>query len=76
MKEYDKVPDILTGKDIDYLKDMFNWNYGAYKNTIDAINCVTDETLKKHLTKCSKVFYTQMDKVLQILEGGSNENTK
>ena len=27
------VPDILTGKDVDYLTDMFNWNYGALKKT-------------------------------------------
>ena len=34
-KIYTEVPNILTGKDLDYLSDMFNWNYnfrwGAYK---------------------------------------------
>lgn len=74
--EYETVPEILTGKDLDYLKDMFNWNYAAYKNTVEAIENVTDETLAKHLTKCSKHFYTQMNNVLQILEGGSNEDSK
>ena len=27
-----EVPNnILTGKDLDYLSDMFEWNYGVYK---------------------------------------------
>lgn len=26
MQEYTKVPDIITGKDLDYLSDMFEWN--------------------------------------------------
>lgn len=28
-KTYNKVPNIITGKDLDYLSDMFNWNYDA-----------------------------------------------
>ena len=32
MNQYDSVPDgILTGKDLDYLKDMFQWYYIAFK---------------------------------------------
>jgi hypothetical protein len=31
-KKYNTVPTIITGKDLDYLSDMFNWNYHAYKN--------------------------------------------
>ena len=30
-EKYDEVPNIITGKDLDYLKDMFNWNYEALK---------------------------------------------
>ena len=30
---YNSVPNIITGKDLDYLSDMFNWHYSAYKNT-------------------------------------------
>ena len=25
---YEQVPNIITGKDLDYLSDMFNWNCG------------------------------------------------
>ena len=30
MKNYNEVPNIISGKDLDYLSDIFNWNYGAY----------------------------------------------
>lgn len=74
--EYNKVPDIITGKDLDYLKDIFNWNYGAYKNTIDAIDNISDTALEKHLDTCADAFYNAMNDVLEILEGGTNENSK
>ncbi len=33
--QYAEVPNnILTGKDLDYLSDMFQWNYGALKYVI------------------------------------------
>ena len=28
---YEQVPTIISNKDLDYLVDMFNWNYLAYK---------------------------------------------
>ena len=43
---YEKVPNIISGKDLDYLSDMFNWNYGAYKNTYNAIEQVNDNEIK------------------------------
>ena len=74
--EYEKVPEIITGKDLDYLTDMFNWNYCAYKNTLDATDMIEDETLVKHINKASKAFYTAMNEVLEILKGDINENSK
>ena len=42
MKNYDCVPVyVITGKDLDYLSDMFQWNYLAFKkvcNDIEYIN--------------------------------------
>lgn len=64
---YEKVPNIITGKDLDYLSDMFNWNYGGYKNTINAIEKVTDEEIKNVLTKASDLFYGNMNVVINTL---------
>ncbi len=75
MKEtYDVVPNIISGKDLDYLSDMFNWNYGAYKTTLNAQNSVNNEELKSVLSKATNIFHSSMTKILNILNnGGSNE---
>lgn len=73
-ENYEEVPNIISCKDLDYLSDMFTWNYGAYKTTYNAISSVTDEELSKQLEKASNIFYESMQKILSILnEGGSNE---
>lgn len=28
---YETVPEVFTGKDLNYLCDMFHWHYGAFK---------------------------------------------
>lgn len=71
---YEMVPDIITGKDLDYLSDMFQWNYGALKKTNDAINKVEDEDIKEMLQNGYDLFNHNLNKILNILnEGGSNE---
>ena len=68
------VPNMISCKDLDYLSDMFNWNYGAYKSASNAINSVTDSEIKDMLNKASNVFHGNISKILSILnEGGNNE---
>lgn len=69
---YNNVPNIITGKDLDYLSDMFNWNYGVYKNTFNAIDKVTNDEIKGLLTKASNLFYDNMNVVINILNSGVN----
>lgn len=69
---YKQVPDIITGKDLDYLTDMFNWNYGAYKSIYNSISYVQDEEIKKLLEEGSELFDENMNLVLDIL-GGTDE---
>lgn len=71
---YEEVPNIISGKDLDYLSDMFNWNYGAYKQTVNAIENVEDESIKYMLETASNKFRDSMITILNILNnGGSNE---
>ena len=70
---YNAVPNIISSKDLDYLSDMFNWNYGAYKSSLNASNSVTDEELNNLLLKASNIFHSNMSKVLNIIQGGNNE---
>ena len=69
---YTSVPNIISCKDLDYLSDMFNWNYGVYKNTINAVSEVNDDEIKSMLTKSADVFYRNMNNIINILNNGVN----
>lgn len=72
-KIYNEVPNIITGKDLDYLSDMFNWNYEALKKMHVAVNQVNDDQIKNTLDKGYNLFKNNLNITLSILnEGGSN----
>ena len=71
---YNEVPNIITGKDLDYLSDMFNWNYEGLKKSNTAIKNVEDEEIKTTIEKCYNLFNNNLNVLLSILtQGGSNE---
>ena len=67
---YETVPDIISGKDLDYLTDGFNWNYNAYKKTVNDSNISENADVTKMLDKASNIFYENMQTILDILERG------
>ena len=71
-QNYDKVPNILTGKDLDYISDMFEWNYNAYKKAMSFSNKVRDEELKQAINKGSELFMNNLKQILNILNTGGN----
>ena len=71
---YEEVPNIISCKDLDYLSDMFNWTYTAYKNTDQAVKEVEDEELKDILERASDAFFEHLGKVLSILQEGGIED--
>ena len=73
-QQYTEVPsDILTGKDLDYLSDMFQWNYGALKKAEQGVNMVSDSEIKRMLEKAVDLFDDNLSNILNILQniGGS-----
>lgn len=70
---YSRVPDIITGKDLDYLSDMFEWNYDAYKKYSHYEKVAQMEELKSIFDEASNLFRTNMEQVINILSGGNNE---
>ena len=73
-QSYEVVSSIISCKDLDYLSDMFNWNYGAYKNALNASLSANDEEIKTLLSSCANIFHLEMQNILNILNGGgSNE---
>ena len=67
-----EVPNIISGKDLDYLSDMFEWNYTAMKKTNDMVNKTQDEDIKKILEKGCNLFDQNMKEVINILNNGGN----
>ena len=76
MKEeyYSQVPNIITGKDLDYLSDMFNWNYDALKKMNVATKNTEDEEINQIIIKAYNLFNNNLNVIISILnEGGQNE---
>lgn len=73
MMNYNQVPSIITGKDLDYLSDMFEWNYGAFKRTNNALKNVNDVEICEIFNKTCNLFLNNMHSILNVLEGGSHE---
>ena len=73
MKEsYMEVPNIISSKDLDYLSDMFNWNYEAYKKSVNFAESVEDSEIKQLIDKCSNTFHGTLTNILNILKNGGN----
>jgi hypothetical protein len=72
---YKEVPDIITGKDLDYLKDIFSWNYIALKNCSNNMDCVENQDIRKIMQEACDLFDDNLTDVLSILNehGGQNE---
>lgn len=72
MEKYNLVPNIITGKDLEYLSDMFNWNYSGYKEMFNSLENIKDEEVKDMVSRVTDIFYNNMTNILNIL-GGSYE---
>ena len=68
---YNKVPNIISCKDLDYLSDIYSWNYDAYKEIYNSIKNITDDEIRNVSQKAIDLFLSNMNTVLEILEGGN-----
>ncbi len=62
-----EVPNIISTKDLDYIKDMLNWNFVLVKKTSYYLNNVNNGESKKLLEKIIKVHTLQYEKIMNIL---------
>ena len=67
MQNYSEVPSIISGKDLDYLSDMFNWNFNAFKLINDIKEKVSDEEIKDLIERVCKTHKENLNAVLNIL---------
>jgi len=61
------APNILTGKDLDYLKDIFGWNYTIYKYGENSINNIENKEITKIFKECNNFVYDNLNLIIDIL---------
>lgn len=67
MQNYNEVPSIISGKDLDYLSDMFNWNFNAFKLINDFKEKVSDGEIKDLMDRVCETHKENLSVVLNIL---------
>ena len=70
---FEQVPKILSTKDLDYLSDMFEWNYGALKKTNMFISNTNNNDVKMILEEGYNLFKNNLMSILEVLKENSNE---
>ena len=77
MNKMKKVPEnIITGKDLDYLSDIFMWNYNALKSSNFYSGYIEDDKLLNIYDEALELFDNNLNEVLNILSnpgGDSND---
>lgn len=69
------VPNIISGKDLDYLSDMFNWNYCLLKKSNHYVEEVQDDEIKNMISRVVDDCSNNLNEILNILnmKGSSYE---
>lgn len=67
-----QVPDMISTKDLDYISDMFNWNFNASKLAHHFSEEATLEDVKSILHEAATMHSQICHRLIDIL-GGYNE---
>jgi hypothetical protein len=65
MKE---VPNVISNKDLLYIKDMLNWNLIMNKKIYSFLDCIEDQSIAKLLTKTMKMHFEHYNTLLDIFD--------
>lgn len=67
-----KVPKMITAKDVDYIKDMFDWNMVAYKKIDYFKNDISSEKMAELFITIADMHYSFCEKLISLLESGDD----
>lgn len=67
MKNYEEVPSIISGKDLDCLSDIYTWNFNACKLANHFEKEVQDKEIKELLEKIADMHKDHAIAILNIL---------
>lgn len=63
----EKVPNIISSKDLSYIEDMFNWHFVICKKAYGYSELVTDEEISKHMKDVAKKHEKICEKLIKML---------
>ena len=63
----------ITGKDLDYLSDMFQWNFIALKKTTNDIDFIKEQKIVDIFSDACNLFEENLNNVLDILDNPGGE---
>lgn len=63
----EKVPKMISTKDLSYIEDMFNWHFVVCKKAYDYSELVIDEELSKHMKDVTKKHEKICNKLIKML---------
>lgn len=64
----DKVPVMISTKDLSYLHDIFEWNFNASKQANHFSEEITDEEIKNEIHNIALMHKTICENIITILE--------
>lgn len=75
MNKMKNVPEnVITGKDFDYLSDIFLWNYNAWKEFNFYKGYLVDEELLNIYEDSLDMYDNNLNTVLEILNNPGGDN--
>ena len=67
--------DTITGKDLDYLSDMFQWNYVAFKKGCDDMDYLHTKEISDFFGKVTDFFEDNLNTILDVINNpGGDED--
>lgn len=70
----EKIPEMISTKDLAYICDIFNWNDVMNKKISFYLDGIVDEEIKSEFTKLQKLHSDNCEQLIKLLnEGDPNE---
>ena len=67
------VPEMISTKDCAYIKDMFNWNFVAFKKFDHYLECIEVEEITKLVNEISDMHFQNCSSLIELLESGEEK---
>lgn len=69
------VPEnLITGKDLDYLNDMFHWNYISFKKTCNDLEYIHTQEIVDLFGEVCDFFENNLTDILEIINHPGGED--